>query len=186
MSDDSRAPLSEQKLREMKDDLVRRVADQKRMGGVPNEPGLERDPMGGVREAEVWLEPILRKVEQDHAREAERSALSEPVQEARHVDTKDELGTYDWNLRTNEVIARPGSWEAKRHAQDQVKLFVRSLFKQPEWKDKLVQVAKHCGTHFRPDPYCANCHQREDALRRVIAVAMAHFKKQPPKITVGG
>jgi hypothetical protein len=185
---DRRAPLTEQVLRETKDDLVRRITDQKRMGGVSSEPGLERDVTGGQRESEIWLEPILRKVEQDHERERDRDVLrpSEPVQEARHVDTKDELGTYDWNLKTDKIVARPGSWQAKTHAQDQVRLFVRGLFKVPEWRDRLMSVAKLCGTHYAPDPSCAPCHRREDAQRRLIAVAMAHFKKKAPKITVGG
>jgi hypothetical protein len=184
---DQRAPLTEEILRETKDDLIRRVADQKRMGGIPNEPLLERDPTGGVRDAEIWLEPILRKVEKDHVRERDRDILrpSEPIQERRHADTKEEVGTYDWNLRTNQIIATPGSWEAKNHAQEKVRAFVASLFRVPEWKDSLTKVARLCGKHYAPNPTCGNCHKREDGLRRLIAVAMTKFKKPAAKVSVG-
>lgn len=184
---DRRAPLTEETLRETKDDLVRRITDQKKAGGVANDdPLLAADPLGGVRDAEAYIDPILRKVEKDHARDRDRDLVRvDPDEMApRFADTKEDVGTYDWNLKTDEVFARPGSWQAKQQARADVHEFIRALRLVPEWKDLLNRLSLICKLHYKPERFCVACDRREQSIRHAVAKAMVEFRRKS-KIVVG-
>ncbi len=184
---DRRAPLSEETLRETKDDLVRRITDQKRAGGVPNEPGLEADPLGGQRAAEDYIDPILRKVEIDHNRDRDRDLVRVDPDDLspKFADSKQEVGTYDWNLKTDEVVAHPGSWQAQKQARSDVHQFIKALRLVPEWKALFNKIALTCKLHYRPERFCVPCDRREAAFRHAVARALVEYQRKS-KITVGG
>lgn len=186
-----RAPLSEETLRHTREGLLQRITDQKRAGGVPNEPGLEADPLGGQRAAEEYLDPILRRVEVNHERDRLKDMVrvdEDELKPARFADTKEDVGTYDWNLRTDDVTPHAGSYVPTRDtsARGMVAEFIASLrhHKAPEWYS-LLAIRDMCKAHvLKPSWDCVFCERREAAERRLIAMAIQKYrKKQPLRIT---
>lgn len=178
-----RPPLTEEQLRHAREDCLERITQQKRLGGVPGEVGLEADPLGGQRAAEEYLDPILRKLEVEHDAERAKDLVraDEAAPAPRFADTKEDLGTYDWNLKTDQITARPGSFIPKRDTSMQglMKEFVRSLatHKAPEWY-ALLAAGNMCKDHFRLTSGCVLCERREASVRHLMAQAIAKYRKQ--------
>ncbi len=178
---DRRAPLSEEQLRHAREDLLERVTNQKRYGGVPGEEGLEADPTGGQRAAEEYIDPILRKLEVDHDRARDADLVRADDATPRFADSKESLGTYDWDLRTDKITPREGAWTptVDNSPTGIMKEFIRSLatHKAPEWH-ALLAASAMCRDHFKPRSGCVLCERREATERRLIAQAIVKYRKQ--------
>ena len=147
-----RERLTETKLREIKSDLLERVTDQQKKWGsvVPD-----------VAAAEAFIDPILRKTEVRHeedriqdlirtepepaVRDDDAKALPETVSGVKDKVVANYSGTYDWNLKTDQVTPYKGSWKPKRKPREDAETLaarhrIRFLKNIPEWRTKLEQA----------------------------------------------
>lgn len=165
-----REKLTEDKLREIKSDLLERVTDQQKKWGAP---------VPDVAAAEAFIAPILRKTEVDHEedrikdlfrvepevkpKEEITAPLQETVPGVKDTFTSSYSGTYDWNLKTDKVTPYRGSWKPKRKRKEDAETAaarhrIRFLKNMPEWKAKLEAV------FFAPIPGTA----REQRIREIL------------------
>lgn len=139
----AKGPLTEDKIREVKADLMERVTNQQEVFGC------DRD----TRRAEDFINPILHKLDVDSREEKPEPPPPSPVVRNERRDlgngaelTKEEVGTYDWNLRTNKVQAAPGSFmPSRRKRKEHVETIaarhrVKFLKGLPEWRAKMETI----------------------------------------------
>lgn len=150
MAEDVRPALTEETLRETKDDLLTRVTEQQRQVGMLPE----------VDRAEAFILPILAKVavdhEEDRARDAVRASArqrqAEVLEDARRrriisdpTVTYSHAGEFSWNLDTDEVRPTGGSPFAdaetrRRLAEGRLRAQVRGLLGMPAWRERFDAV----------------------------------------------
>lgn len=197
---DVRAPLTEEVLRETKDDLLSAVQDQRRAIGVP---------VPDAKTAEEFIAPILRQTEVQHERERDRD-LVRPAPEVKRRDpawyaepehspkmsevpgTKgtfisEDIGQVQWQPQTGAVIldAKAKAAVAKMTPKESphnraVRLRIRALMKLPAWKARLVKA------------FTANIPKMEmlKIVSRIYWDSVRAFgdpeKPREPRIIVGG
>lgn len=200
---DVRPDLTEGKMREIHDDLVQRIADQQRVGGVrvfrkeDKHKALDAHVVPDTNAIKEYLKPILRKTEVDYSESQrkdfhrkdddviEAEAELEEVHGVKGKAYKKYQGTYDWNLRNDSVIARPGSAlpAHKTKKKEPVAMIaarhrIRFLKAMPEWKKK-IQDAYFSATTGK---------EREQKLLEVLDESSRLFgdwrKPREPKFSI--
>lgn len=170
---------TEDDLRRAKDNLRSVVSDQQRKLGVP-------DP--GGREVDAFIAPILEKVARTEHVSDEEKTLPQPARDPLEGVTAVELGSYDWNLTTNEFAARPGSYVPT--PEDRLRVFIRFLLYQPEVNAAMLRVGRICDRHTKLRAGCFLCERREVQFRELLrrcAVKYQYGRQKPaPKIVSVG
>lgn len=156
---------TEDDLRRAKDNLERVVTDQQRALGVP-------DPGGRV--VGEFIGPILEKVARGPAERATDPVKPEPLEGV----SVTELGSYDWNLRTNEFHARPGSYLPT--PEDRVRAFIRFLLYIPEVNARFLKIARVCSKHSNLKAGCARCERREEKYRQLMRQCAVKYEYMKP------
>jgi hypothetical protein len=155
---------TEADLRRAKDNLQRVVTDQQRDLGVPNPGG---------RVVDEFIGPILEKVARTDAATSTGNEGEPNGREPLEGVTVTELGSYDWNLRTDEIVARPGSYLPT--AEDRLRLFVRFLLYKPEVNAAMLRIGRMCEKHTRMRQDCTKCERRETKLRELMRRCAAKY-----------
>lgn len=180
-----RPQLTADTLRETKDDLMQRFADQARAWGC----------MPDLAASEAFIDPILRKVEVRYEEDRRADPLRVDEDAPRDGELpKEHVGTYDWNLGTDEVTAHPGSYmpEVKRapSPEDVFRSCTRSLMRVPEFAQRLKAASLLCARHVMLVLDCAACRLREERFGAIMVEAYKRFgdptKPHERKITVTG
>jgi len=158
---------------------MERITEQHRQWGI----------MPQVEAAEAFIDPILRKVEVKHEQDRQADALRVLGTES-PVPDGEYLGTYDWNLKTDEVKPYEGSWMPKPDGPEEViRKCVRDLLKVPETAHRLTQISLICGRHNSYVEFCNECRTREVRFHEIMWEAYQRFgdptKPKTPKIIVG-
>ena len=148
---------TEADLRRAKDNAHRVVTEQQRQLGVPNPGG---------RVVEDFVNPILEKL----AKGTDPAPVTEPEPAAPQAHGDDiqtaVVGEYDWDLATDKVTGRPGSWAPS--PEDRLREFIRFLFAQPEAGNQLRATVSICSKHHSMKKGCAYCERREERFRHVV------------------
>ncbi len=164
---------TEDDLRRAKDNLERVVTDQQRALGVP-------DP--GGRAVGEFIGPILEKVARGPAERKTETVKPEPLDGVNVT----ELGSYDWNLRTNEFTARPGSYLPT--PEDRVRAFIRFLLYIPDVNAHMLRIGRMCSKHTNLTRHCAKCERREEKYRQFMRQCAVKYEygKPPAKVISTG
>lgn len=178
----------EKTLRQTKDNLVGAITGQAKQFGL----------MPDVEAAEKFLDPILRKVEADAAapKPAKRPVPERPEDSQWYGEpghspkvpigttiVHESLGTFDWNLQTNNVSVpshilprEPRLSPSMRAARD----ILRVMRNMPEWRAAIEKVA------LSSAPPAQKERTYRDILNRFRRFHGDPRKGIDPKIVVGG
>ena len=164
---------TEKDLRRAKASALQAVTDQQRRLGVP-------DPGGRV--VEEFVDPIIAKMDREGPGEPRVTAA--PERQRPDDVFVEQIGVYDWNLRTDEVVVHEGSYQPGH--VDLMHAVFQKLMRHPSWRDKVVAAREQCKRHLIGGqlPGCASCARRERHLRDIWEAARKVFTPKPRKLVV--
>lgn len=168
----------EEDLRRAKDNAFAVVTEQQKKLGCFD---------AGGRAVDAFIAPILEKIartDSEQVKPAPEPVEREPIGDVSFA----ELGSYDWNLATNEFTAHAGAYVPT--AEERLRVFIRFLMAQPEASQALIKVSRVCMRHTTLRKDCTHCERRELRFRQIVrqcAVKYGYGHHAPaPKIIVGG
>lgn len=189
---------SDETLREVRGELVGEVVEQARNWGVP---------VPSVRDAEKFVDPIMRKVEVDSEREA--NAIAKP-------DVNKKAGPGEWygekdhspQIGVSSLVQDGGEVRSEELGEYRVgkdgkltplngapmpkpptvlELVIKKLLTHPQWREQILAATKLCDKHLHPKLHCVLCERREARLSEIVWQAKNKLTKQRERrIMVGG
>lgn len=187
-------------LRDVRNELVGLTMDQARATGVP---------VPSVRLAEQFVDPIMRKVEVDAARDAD--AIQSAPSKNKTVKAGEwygeeghspQIGGEKSRIQGNAEVRSEELGEYKLGKDGKLKpmngapvpkgptvleLVIKKLLSHPQWRDSVLAASKLCGKHMTPAAMCSSCERREARLIEIVGQAKSKFTKQRDRrIIVGG
>jgi hypothetical protein len=178
------APLTEETLRAVRDDLLERVTDQQEAFGI-----LPR-----VHQAEQVIGPIVEKISRDHDRQERRApARPAPAQAVRedadgttHITSKGLVGRFNFTTGEMEVTPEAAAHLAERNSLERrVIRMIRDNPRLLKWRTKLLGLMTKPLPPGHAPQNCGGC--GSDAVGRLdvcriretaIEVLLIAFAKQ--------
>ena len=188
--------LTEANLRDARDDVTKRIADQERAWGMSP---TSSDPLL----KDEFIQPILRKIEVDAANE-------KPIQQASQTNkhkqegewygepnhspvvgkvrgkplpkqtpnekisvTSEVIGDFIYNRKTNSVRAMEAT--SLPCPPSMAESLIQELMAFPDWRAQFVEVSALCAAHWAKERGCAKCEVRERRYHEIMVLAVRAF-----------